>query len=187
MVCNGIVGPDLTPHPGVYEVAKIQSSVGILLKNEDDLFAGTIQIWKKYLTLSLSHLDIFWELTEDGYIIQSGHLLPMDLAPDQKGDRSLPIHKPERLKPGSEYVLNVRFCLAEEQPWAKQGHPVGGEQFKMAYAVSGTAPTTVESPTSLKFVENADLLQINGEKFSVAFSKSKGKIVKYTYQNELLI
>jgi hypothetical protein len=28
MCCNGIVGPDLTPHPGAFEVKKVQAPVG---------------------------------------------------------------------------------------------------------------------------------------------------------------
>ena len=29
MCCNGVVGPDLAPHPGAYEVKKVQAPVGI--------------------------------------------------------------------------------------------------------------------------------------------------------------
>jgi len=187
MVCNGIVGPDLAPHPGAYEAAKVQSPVGISSKGEADLLEGTIQIWNKYLTLSLSHLDIFWELTEDGIVIQSGQLPPLDLAANQRIDLNIPIHKPDHLSPGSEYFLNARFILAEDRPWAKQGHPVSWEQFKVPYLIPEIAPTTVETPTHLTVTERADLLQIEGEKFSLTFSKSEGVIMTYHYQDELLM
>ena len=29
MCCNGVVGPDLVPHPGAFEVKKVQAPVGI--------------------------------------------------------------------------------------------------------------------------------------------------------------
>ena len=63
MCCNGIVGPDLAPHPGAYEVKKVQSPVGAQAL---DASAGRLRVWNKYHSLNLDHLNVDWELTEDG-------------------------------------------------------------------------------------------------------------------------
>ena len=88
MCCNGIVGPDLTPHPGAYEVKKVQAPVGI---QAVDVLAGRLIVWNKYHTLNLQHLDIEWELTEDGHPIQSGNLPPLDIEAGAKVEVVIPI------------------------------------------------------------------------------------------------
>ena len=69
MCCNGIVGPDLTPHPGAWEVKKVQAPLSAAARSPKDLLAGKLQIWNKHLVLDLNHLAIRWELQEDGLVI----------------------------------------------------------------------------------------------------------------------
>ena len=76
MCCNGIVGPDLTPHPGAYEVKKVQAPVSVRAAHDADVLAGRFTVWNKYHSLDLSHLSVEWELVEDGAIVQSGGLTP---------------------------------------------------------------------------------------------------------------
>ncbi len=87
MCCNGIVGPDLTPHPGAWEVKKVQAPVGVGAATAADRLAGRLTVWNKYLALDLSHLDIRWELTEDGAIIAFGSAPTPDLAAGAEGRR----------------------------------------------------------------------------------------------------
>ncbi|HMN60143.1 MAG TPA: glycoside hydrolase family 2 TIM barrel-domain containing protein, partial [Anaerolinea sp.] len=105
MCCNGIVGPDLTPHPGAWEVKKIQAPLSAKARNKKDLLAGKLQVWNKHLALDLGHLAIRWELVEDGQVIQSGSLPPMPLSAGEKGLLVVPFAQPETLLPGAEYFL----------------------------------------------------------------------------------
>jgi beta-galactosidase len=81
----------------------------------------------------LSHLDIHWELLQDGQVVQTGSLPPLMLGPDEKGELVLPFSQPNPLTPGSEYHLNIRFVLNRDFPWAAKGHEVSWEQFNIPF------------------------------------------------------
>ena len=110
MCCNGVVGPDLALHLGAYEIKKVQAPLGIWAESQEDLMAGRLKLWNKYLCLDLGHLDITWELLEDGKPLQSGSLPPVRLPAGERGEMRVPFNAP-RPRPGAEYHLNQHFCL----------------------------------------------------------------------------
>ena len=179
MCCNGIVGPDLVPHPGAYEVKKVQAPVAVRASSKNDLLDGRLVVWNKYHSLDLGHLAIAWELIEDGRTIQSGNLPSLSTPPGEEQALRVPFAKPDALTPGAEYHLNVHFCLAEDTPWAEKGHEVVWEQFLIPWE----APTAERvSPASLGEVllsEDADRVTVRGTDFCVAFNRHEGIIVCY--------
>jgi len=188
MCCNGIVGPDLVPHPGAYEVKKVQAPVGIRAL---DVLAGQIQIWNKYHTLSLEHLKIGWELAEDGAVIQSGSLPPLELQPGQKCELAIPIKTPVQLTPGAEYHLTVRFSLAQASPWAPQGHEIAWEQFAVPFATPSKPILSLENLPDLKMDVDGDWVIIQGgvaaENFRIVFNRSAGKLVNFQVHGHELV
>jgi beta-galactosidase/beta-glucuronidase len=176
MCCNGVVGPDLTPHPGAFEVKKVQAPVGI---EALDVLAGRFTIWNKYHSLSLRHLDIAWELTEDGQQIQAGNLPPLDLAPGARGKLAIPFQTPAALTPGAEYHLKIRFLLAADTPWAHQGHEVAWEQFPVLFPVAPKAIIPLAEMPDLTLEEEGDQVKVSGADFVVVFSKREGILTSY--------
>jgi len=184
MCCNGIVGPDLKPHPGAFEVKKVQAPVGI---EAVDALKGRFIVRNKYHTLSLGHLDIHWELAEDGVTIQEGDLPSVDIAAGAKGELSIPFQMPQLLQPGAEYHLKIHFVLAEDAAWAKKGHQVTWEQFPLLFPV---APKTIIPLSALPDValqENDDQVTVTGTEFEVTFSKAEGVITNYQAHGRELI
>ena len=118
MCCNGIVGPDLTPHPGAYEVKKVQAPVGMSARSDEDVLAGRLQVWNKHLALGLDHLAIRWELVEDGLVIQSGELPPMHLEAGQKGRAARALHHAGNADPRGGIFPQRALC-------ARQRHDLG--------------------------------------------------------------
>jgi beta-galactosidase len=191
MCCNGIVGPDLTPHPGAYEVKKVQAPVGVYLdpggwrKPEQDIRAGQVTVWNKHQFLSLAYLAVHWELLEDGLIIQSGELPPLDLPAGQRAALTIPFQAPEPPMPGAEYFLNLRFKLAEATAWAPAGHEIAWEQFPLRLQTAAR-PVIARSSLSaksrlpeLKLAETEEHLRIQGTGFQVTFDKAAGTITAY--------
>ena len=176
MCCNGIVGPDLAPHPGAFEVKKVQAPVGVMAA---DVLKGRVIIWNKYHNLSLDHLDIRWELTEDGRKIQSGNLSPLGLAAGERGDLEIPFQVPKVLHPGSEYHLNIRFLLNADTSWASKGHEVAWEQFRIPFAVAPKIRVPLSSLPDLLVDGDDHQLMVTGANFQVVFSKTEGTISAY--------
>jgi len=183
MCCNGVVGPDLVPHPGAFEVKKVQAPIGITAA---DVLEGCFIIWNKYHTLGLEHLDIVWELTEDGQPIQSGALPPLEIAAGAKGQLTIPFEKPT-LQPGAEYHLKIRFVLTAETSWAAKGHEIAWEQFPVLFPVVPKTVLPLSAFPELSLQEADHQVVITGQNFVVVFSKSDGRLVTYqAHGRELL-
>ncbi len=63
---NGLVLPDRTPHPALYEVKKVYQYIGI---KPVDAEKGIISVKNKYDFISTRNLDIHWKLAGDGVVI----------------------------------------------------------------------------------------------------------------------
>jgi beta-galactosidase len=184
MCCNGVVGPDLVPHPGAFEVKKVQAPVGI---KAVDVLAGRFLITNKYHTLNLDHLEIAWELTEDGRPIQAGALSPLQIAAGAKGELAIPFQKPEVLQPGAEYHLKIRFLLAADTNWAAWGHEVAWEQFPVLFPVKPKSSIPLSSLPTLRLQSDDRQITIRGADFQVTFNRVEGLLTSYQVRGQELL
>ncbi|MFC1975354.1 glycoside hydrolase family 2 TIM barrel-domain containing protein [Chloroflexota bacterium] len=179
---NGLIWPDRTPHPAMYEHKKIIQPVGVQAK---DLSAGQIEITNKQYFSDLSGLNILWELAVDGKIIQQGELSPLELPPGASQVVTLPLNQPE-LGPGAESFLTVRFILTADMPWADQGHEVAWEQFKMPFTAPAPEQMNIEQMPALELTESAEEAIITGQDFSLTFDKAGGQISAFSFKETAL-
>ena len=147
-VADGLVWPDRTPHPAMFEYKKLAQPV----KAEAlDLEAGRLGIVNKRYFTNLSDLRIEWELTVDGRRAQHGRLscppippTPLSNGPGSpfanRGEIVLPLRRPSLLC-GQECVLTLRFLLKKKTAWAPEGHEVAWEQFEMPYKADALPPS----------------------------------------------
>jgi beta-galactosidase len=177
-VFNGIVSVDLTPHPGAWEVKNVQAPVGFAA-NTTDLAEWKVRVRNKYQFLDLSHLDLFWEVTEDGVTLQSGSLA---LSTTPAGEEAIiellaePIDSP---RPGAEYWLNLRVSLREATPWAEAGHEIGWGQFALPKKPADTAARFLVSQTALSLAETESAVVFIGQGFKIAFDRVSGSIASW--------
>jgi len=168
---NGLVSADRVPHPGLLELKKVHQYISVA---PVDLSRGAIEITNGYDFIGLGAFEGFWQLKGDGEVMDAGKLPRLDLAPtDSRTVRILlPAIEPQ---PGVEYWLDLSFRLAEDSPWAEEGHEVAWEQFKLdlevaapAMDVAGMAPLSVD--------EGEDQVTISGDGFTAAFDMATGTI-----------
>lgn len=182
MVCNGIVGPDRDPEPEYYEVKKVYQYIEA---EPVDLANGKIRIRNKYDFLSLDFVDIIWEMTADGKVIQKGQLPKMSLAPKKEQDVTVPFKTP-KLKPDTEYWLKISFALAEDTIWANRGHIVAWGQFKLPFDVPRSLEEDIEAMPSLKLQQSADAFTVTGRNFALTVGKKTGAIESFTFNGARL-
>ncbi|HKG11765.1 MAG TPA: beta-galactosidase domain 4-containing protein, partial [Pyrinomonadaceae bacterium] len=172
---NGLVFPDRTPHPTILEVKKVYQYVKV---EPVDLDAGRVRVRSKYLFRDLSFLRGTWQLEENGAVIQGGALPPLTTAPGASEELTLPLRRP-RLRHDAEYFLKVTFALAEDEPWARKGHVVAWDQFRMPYKTP-PAPRYVRAEVpALKLTESADGFTVSGENFNARFGRRSGALEAY--------
>lgn len=183
MCLNGVVQPDLTPHPGALELKKVQSPV---IVKENGINKGIVTVYNKYIESDLKHLDIFWQVIENGYEIQKGKLEPIAIKAGEKGELRIPFVLPEG-KCGAEYFLNVSFCLNKEEIWGAKGHEVYAEQFRLQVTEVGQEKTEKTNELSLTMEDTAEAYIIQSEEFTLSFSKKEGVIDKYLWHGKSII
>ncbi|MEM2585008.1 MAG: glycoside hydrolase family 2 TIM barrel-domain containing protein, partial [Thermoproteota archaeon] len=181
---NGLIWPNRKPHPAIWECKKIQQPVEA---EAIDLLKGVFRILNRYDFTDLSILDISWELTEDGEVIQEGSLPKLYTPPHESEVVTVPFKIPDTLKPGAEYYLTIRYRLSKDTLWAEKGFEVGWSQFKMPFTVPPRPEIKLSDMPPLKLDENSEKIAILGEKFSLTIDKSAGCLCSLIYDGFNLI
>jgi beta-galactosidase len=180
---NGLIFPDRTIHPSLWEVKKVYQPVGV---EAMDLLAGRVEIVNKHFFSNLSGLDIAWILSADGRALQEGQLPRLNTPPGGREVVTIPFQKPE-LEPGVEYWLMLSFTLVENTPWAKKGHEVAWEQFKARFDVPPVPALPVSTMPTLDLSESETQAVVEGNDFRLVFGKLEGTISSLRYrENELV-
>jgi beta-galactosidase len=168
---KGVVFADRSPKPHYPEMKKAYQWIAI---EADDLAAGKIKIRNKFAFIPLSGFTADWTVIGDGEQLGSGKLPTLDLAPGK--EQGVQLALPAIVaKPGVEYFLRVSFKLAKDELWAKAGHEVAWQQFKLPAA----APAPVADVTAMKpltFKQDDSGISIAGDGFAVKFDKASGII-----------
>lgn len=181
---NGIVRPDRTPNPALYEVKKVYQNVQVF---PVDLPQGKVRIQNKYKFLALDELlEARWKFTENGEVVQEGTLRSLTIPPSSEQEYVIPIKKPEYL-PNYEYHLMLEFLLKEDQIWAKKGHILAWVQFKVLSTVSTSKRVLNEEGTELIITDDDHKVQIGNSNFSLIIGRDSGVIEFYKYRNKVLI
>jgi len=169
---NGLLLPDRTVQPKLFEVKKVYQNGEITLGKN----AGTILVKNKNIFLNMDRYELYWEVKENHKILQSG-TLPLDIEPGEEKEILLPWQGWEE-KAGCEYWLNVYVQLKEDELWAQQGHIVMEEQLLLRNA--GEASVINEQELDhLTCESNESEILIQGENFQVVISKTSGEITSF--------
>jgi beta-galactosidase/beta-glucuronidase len=179
---DGLVWPDKTPHPGMWECKKVFQPV---LVEAENLSEGLLKITNRYDFTNLNGLDISWELLCDGVISQSGNLQVLHTPAGASEIVKIPYKKPA-IEPGAEYMLNIRFYSNHGTSWSDKGHETAWEQFKMPFAVPMKACETSALP-ELKIEKNDVAAKVKGSNFLVTFDIKQGRMTSFEFEGMELI
>lgn len=152
---NGLVWPDRTPHPALFELKKLIQPVSVTAEN---LESGTLRIYNEYDFSDLSGLTADWELLADGQNIAEGNLPLPKILPGKNATVTVP-YKPPNPTGTQELHLTIRFKTKEKTCWCDAGHLVAWEQFEINYERSAppqSVPLTVD-------IQNDRLLVLHEE------------------------
>lgn len=165
---NGLVNPDRTPHPSLYEVKKVYQYVGFKAL---DINAGKFEVINKYDFLNLNDFGFDWRIEADGIKVAGGKLASLNVAAHGKTGFSIPIDlKPE---PGKEYFIIFSAKTIVATDLIPVGHEVAYEQFKLSVSAPAISVTPKEKLTMEK---SANTTIIKGADFAVSFDLVKGSM-----------
>jgi len=180
---NGLIWPDRTPHPAMWEMKKIQQPVQF---TTGELVNGEVRITNERSFTDLSDLAVSWELSADGEALQRGELPALATPPGKSETLRIPFDAPEA-RPGTEYWLRVDFALKADTAWADAGHVVAWEQFRLPVEAPAAAPPAPATAGPLKLSDTGRCLEIAGEGFRLLFAKDAGRIASWTHHGRELL
>lgn len=181
---NGVLFPDRTPKPALYEVKKVFQPVDITGKDPKSL---TFNALNRQVFTTLDQYNIVWEITENGKNFMQGKLDIPSVLPGESFTFTIPLQKKPKIKPGAEYFLKTDFVLKQDLLWAKAGHSVAFEQFKLPWDTETAKTVQKMLPHVTVRSDDAVFLELTGRNFSIAFNKKTGVITNWTVNGKNLI
>jgi beta-galactosidase len=140
--CDGLVGPDRTPHPALLEHKKLGQPLRVRAR---DLARGRVEIESRRHFGDLGGLRARFEVSVDGRVVQRGRAAVPRLAPGARAELRLPLRRPA-LQPGQEAHLLLVFETRAACDWAPAGFEIAWEQLALPWrgrrpARARTAPS----------------------------------------------
>ncbi len=178
---NGLVNPDLTPHPGLFEVKKVYQNIHF---KDLNISEGTIRVMNEQFFNDLNDYLISWEVLENGKIIQTGMFEPTGVLPQTEKEFGLGL-KEFSPKSGSEYFLNIYAVQGKDSYMVPFGHVLASEQFPLSIVEYKAVKTTTSSKMMAK--DTSEAILITGENFNINISKKTGAITSYKLNNYELL
>ncbi|GAB1858566.1 beta-galactosidase LacZ [Flavobacteriaceae bacterium MHTCC 0001] len=170
---NGIITSDRQPKPAMYECKKVNQPVMVSTK---DAKSGVFKILNRHHATDLSQYNVYWNITENGKIIQKGELVAFATKPFEFSEFNIDFKKP-KLKAGSVYYLNIEGKLNKNTLWAKTGYQIFEEQFKLNYNVP--QPSILKCKSALSVNEDNNTIKIQSTSVNLEINKTSGYITSY--------
>jgi beta-galactosidase len=171
-VCDGLVWPDRTPHPGIYEFKYLAQPIKVIGFNAR---TGVLEIRNKQDFATLAWIRGEWELKVSGKRVANGKLPALKTAPqkEQKINLKVPAFTVEA---GQEAFLNLRFYAAAATAWCRSGHEVGWDQIsiptKTGKSARLKAATHAVQPLTLD--ESNGIFTVKNDAFYLVASRATG-------------
>jgi len=165
----GLVWPDRSIQPELWQLKKSPQPVSFTIIN---LNAGEFEVYNRHHFRNLDELDFRWELTANGKAIQQGKL-KLKLPAGKRTQIKVPFSKPEVVQE-TVYQLMISCSTTKDQPWARSGHEVAWEQFKLPYYEKSLISNMRYYP--IEIVEDGELFIVKGEGFEYTFSRTSGTL-----------
>jgi len=180
--CNGLVAPDRTPHPGLFEVKKSYQYIQFRVKNLNE---GLITVKNMFDFTDLSGYNFKWELFRSGKKEGEG-TFDLDLAP--KGEKDVKLALPAlqgTLK--TEYFLNVYAYTKKATDVIPAGHEVAREQLAFPLNDYFDEPAFLFDPNKPKVTTQDNFVKIEAGKVVLVFNKRNGSLDNYTVNGKRVI
>ncbi|HVH06964.1 MAG TPA: glycoside hydrolase family 2 TIM barrel-domain containing protein [Myxococcota bacterium] len=125
--CDGIVGPDRTPHPALLEHKHLGRPIRVRAK---DLRRGRVELESRRDFTPLRGVRGRFVVSVDGRAVQRGRVPIPALEPGERREVRLPLRAPSRTA-GQEAHVTLVFETARSSAWAPAGFELAREQLAL--------------------------------------------------------
>ena len=171
---NGIVNPDRTPHPALFETKKVYQYVKF---KQTNLSSGEFEIKNMYDFTNLNTLEFSWKLLENGVEVAERILPVIDVAPYQT--TKIKMNLPTLANNDSDYHLNIYAKTATSSPLVPKNHTVAYEQFQLQKG--NFSKNSVISKSDIVSNKKDSMYSISNANFKIEFNTTTGALKTLDY------
>jgi beta-galactosidase len=179
-VCDGLVWPDRSPHPALYEYKYLIQPVRVDMV---DPSGTTLRIVNRQDFADIDWLYGTWEVTADGVPVASGALPALRAAPGESQLVRLDLST-ARSVPGEQF-LTLRFYQRDTTLWASAGHEVAWQQLPLPTIAGSPQLAATRAPVAVE--QTADLIVLRAGAICAAFDTTTGLLTTFGSGEENLI
>ncbi len=182
---NGIVFPDRSPQPGLYEVKKAHEFINFKNKGFNKNNALRVLIENLYDFTNLDQFNFKVVIKGDGSIVKSMNLKDLAVEPHTGKLIRIPLDG-INFKDNTAYFAVVSASTKNDWGLLPSGYEVAHEQFDLGQ-MSQSIPTALPNLSKLVVSETAETVGISSDPLELLFDKNSGQIISYTYQKKELL
>lgn len=181
--CNGLVTPDRSVTPKLWEVKKVYQYVTLKSGGKD-----AVSIRNKYAFLNLKDFELRYSVLKDGVAVHTGTVSLPDVRPGDYCNVQIPYSG--LLTADAEYFLNLEVRLKKDCVWAEAGHVVATEQiFLQRGNTVGLPAVCMDEETAPLRIVDSDwpYLHIRNDVMEVSFNRENGQLTALRYKGKNMI
>ena len=168
-VCNGVVGPDREPHPGLAEVKYVYQDVKF---SSEDPASGRFNVFNRFYFTDLDDYQVRYSILADGKTVRKG-TLKLDAGPQEGEDFEVRI---PRMRKRKAYHINFDVVTTKATPLLAKGHVIATEQFLLKEAGKKAYK---HRKGDMKVVEDGDRIVISSDKVELVYDKAAAYVTSY--------
>ena len=178
---DGMVFPDRTPHPCMFEFRKVAQPIQI---RETAPGTGQLRLLNRHNFITLERFEGSWVLTVDGEIASEGDLPALATRPGESEEIDQALPRPA-FRADQECHLLIRMRLPEATPWCEAGHEVAWEQFAMPWR--GSLPVEARVAQAVEKKPDGPLTRITCGDTTLTVNQEKAEIITLAHGSEILL
>ena len=182
---NGIVGPDRTPHPGLFEVKKAHEFINFKEKGINKYNELRILVENLYDFTNLNQFEISAEIKADGAVLKT--ISVENISVETHTGKLIRIKLDDiDYKKNTEYFVVISAKTKDSWGILPKGFEVAHEQIKLKSKYIAEA-ISVNNGTVLKLKKSDDIIIVSNEIVKVVFSKKEGRLISYIFKGKELL
>ena len=182
---NGIVFPDRTPQPALYEVKKAHEYINFKYQGINKHNEVRILVENLYDFTNLNTFNFNAEIKADGEILKTIKLNELDVTTHTSKLIRVSLKNID-FKPNTEYFLEIKATTKTNWGLLPKNFEVAKEQVKLNKTTIKNL-TVNENYEQFKIVDTKKEIQLENSNTKIVFDKILGKITSYSFHNIQLI
>lgn len=173
---NGLVFPDRSPHPSLYEAQCAQQFFQFSLLSTTPL---VISITSEYLFRNSDNEQLYWRIESEGKLVLEGNF-ELNLSPESTQHYTLAEQLPIIDKSGNLW-LNVEVRQMKATSWSSNNHRCAWHQWRLPQALSFTrhSQAKVATPSHLQLQQDAHHIMVVHQQQRWQFSRQTGLLEQW--------